>query len=71
MQRFPLQGILTSVVYEYSEKMLFLRNYALMLVYLSQSILLEEFCQILHYLIAANSTDVLVGDFNYDLLINY
>ena len=39
-----------------------------MLVYRKQSIRTEEFFQIIEYLPATNSTDILSGDFNYDPL---
>ena len=37
-----------------------------MLIYQPHSILLKEFCEILVYLFAANSIEVIAEDFNYD-----
>ena len=39
-----------------------------MLVYRKQSMHIREFFQILQYLLATNSIDIIAGDFNYDLL---
>ena len=39
-----------------------------MLVYRKQSIHMEEFFQMLQYLLATHSIDIIAGYFNYDLL---
>ena len=39
-----------------------------MLVYRKQSLGVQEFSQIIQYLLAAYSIDIIRGDFNYDLL---
>ena len=39
-----------------------------MLVYRKQSLVVQEFSQIMQYLLAAYSVDIIGGDFNYDLL---
>ena len=45
------------------------RVYTLMLVYKKQSMHMQEYFQMLQYLLAANSIDIIIpGDFNYDLL---
>ena len=44
------------------------RVFTLMLVYTKQSLGVQEFSQILQYLLAAYSVDIIGGDFNYDLL---
>ena len=38
-----------------------------MLVYRKQSMHMQEFFQLLQYLLATNSIDIIVGYFNYDL----
>ena len=38
-----------------------------MLVYRKQSMHMQEFFQLLQYLLATNSIDIIVGHFNYDL----
>ena len=44
------------------------RVFTLMLVYWKQSMQMEEFFQMLQYLVATYSIDVIAEDFNYDLL---
>ena len=39
-----------------------------MLFYRKQSLGTEKFYRLMQYLLAANSTDIIVGDLNYDLL---
>ena len=39
-----------------------------MLVYKKQSLGVQEFSQIMQYLLAAYSVDIIGGDFNYDIL---
>ena len=39
-----------------------------MLVYRKQSMHMQEFFQILQYLLATYSIDIIAGNFNYDLL---
>ena len=39
-----------------------------MLVYRKQFLGMQEFSQLMQYLLAANSIDIIAGDFNYDLL---
>ena len=44
------------------------RVFTLMLVYRKQSMHMQEFFQMLQYLLATNSIDITAGEFNYDLL---
>ena len=44
------------------------RIFTLMLVYRKQSMHMQEFFQILQYLLATYSIDIIAGNFNYDLL---
>ena len=44
------------------------RIFTLMLVYRKQSVHMQEFFQMLQYLLATNSVDITAGDFTYDLL---
>ena len=44
------------------------RVFTLMLVYKKQSLGVQEFSQIMQYLLAAYSVDIIGGDFNYDIL---
>ena len=44
------------------------RIFTLMLVYGKPSMHMQEFFQMLHYLLATYSIDIIAGDFNYDLL---
>ena len=39
-----------------------------MLVYRKQSLGMQEFSQLIQYLLAENSIDIIARDFNYDLL---
>ena len=39
-----------------------------MLVYRKQSMQMQEFSQVLQYLVASYSIDIIAGDFNYDIL---
>ena len=39
-----------------------------MLLYRKQSIQIKQFFQMLHYLVATFSIDIIAADFNYDLL---
>ena len=43
------------------------RAFNFMSVYRKQSMHMQSFFQMLQYLLATNSTDIIVGDFNYDL----
>ena len=42
------------------------RGFTLMLLYRNQSMQMEEFSQMLQYLVATYSIDIIAGDFNYD-----
>ena len=42
--------------------------FTLMLVYRNQSMQMQEFSQMLQYLVPTCSIDIIAGDFNYDLL---
>ena len=44
------------------------RIFTLILVYRKQSMHMQEFFQMLQYLLATYSVDIIAGDFNYDLL---
>ena len=44
------------------------RVFTLMLVYRKQSMHMQEFFQMLQYLLAPNSIDIIAWDFNYDIL---
>ena len=44
------------------------RVFTLMLFYRKQSMPIQEFSQMLQYLVATYSIDIIVGDFNYDIL---
>ena len=44
------------------------RVFTLMLVYRKHSMRMQEFFQMLQYLLATNSVDIVAGDFNFDLL---
>ena len=44
------------------------RVFTLMLVYRKHSMQMQEFFQMLEYLLATNSIDIVAGDFNFDLL---
>ena len=44
------------------------RVFTLILIYRKQSMHIQEFFQVLQYLLATNSIDIMAGDFNYDLL---
>ena len=44
------------------------RIFTLILVYRKQSMHMQEFFQMLQYLLATNSIDITAGEFNYDLL---
>ena len=44
------------------------RVFTLMLVYRKQSMHMQEFFQMLQYLLVTNSTDIIAGDINYDYL---
>ena len=44
------------------------RVFTLMLVYMKQFLEMQEFSHLMQYLLAANSTDNISGEFSYDLL---
>ena len=44
------------------------RVFTLMLVYMKQFLKMQEFSHLMQYLLAANSTDNISGEFSYDLL---
>ena len=44
------------------------RVFTLMLLYRKQPMQMEEFFQVVLYLVATYSIDIIAGDFNYDLL---
>ena len=65
LNKFDANGlsILSFKKYAFAE-----RVFTLILIYRKQSMHMQEFFQVLQYLLATNSIDIIAGDFNYDLL---
>ena len=65
LRRFVINGI---SMFSFRKDVFSEKIITMVLVYRAQSMTLEEFREILDYLIAANAVDLIAGDFNYDLL---
>ena len=65
VDKFDANGV---SIFSFKEHAFVYRVFTLMLVYRKQSLGVQEFSQIIQYLLAAYSIDIIRGDFNYDLL---
>ena len=65
MNKFKANGV---CLFSFKKHAFVDRMFTLMLVYRKQSMRTQEYFQMLQYLLATNFIDIIVGDFDYDLL---
>ena len=65
LDKFDTNGV---SIFSFKKHAVVNRVFTLMLVYRKQFLGMQEFSQLMQYLLAANSIDIIAGDFNYNLL---